>query len=151
MAASDGLFVRVIGAGGHGSRPHDALDPMPAACEMVTALQTMVTRRFDVFEPVVLTVGVFQAGTKRNIIPDEASFRGDGAVVQPRRSESRSATYAIAAVREHRRRARPDRSTRATSRSIRSPSTTPPSTTSSPTPSREVFGRGAIRRRCRRR
>ena len=74
MAASDGLFVRVIGAGGHGSRPHSALDPIPAACEMVTALQTMIGRRFDPFEPVVITVGVFHAGTRRNIIPDDASF-----------------------------------------------------------------------------
>jgi len=41
---------------------------------MVTALQTLVTRRFDVFDPVVLTVGVFHAGTKRNIIPDDATF-----------------------------------------------------------------------------
>jgi len=74
MAASDGLFVKVIGAGGHGSRPHAALDPVPAACEMVTALQTMLTRRIDVFEPVVITVGQFHAGTRRNIIPDEATF-----------------------------------------------------------------------------
>jgi len=74
MAASAGLFVRVLGAGGHGSRPHAALDPVQVACELVTALQTMVTRRFDVFDPVVITVGVFHAGTKRNIIPDEASF-----------------------------------------------------------------------------
>ncbi|GAA1820647.1 amidohydrolase [Planosporangium flavigriseum] len=74
MAASDGLFVRVVGAGGHGSTPHSTLDPVPAACEMVTALQAMVTRRFDVFDPVVLTVGSFHAGTKRNIIPDDATF-----------------------------------------------------------------------------
>ena len=74
MAASDGLFVRVVGAGTHGSRPYGGLDPVPVACEMVTALQTLVTRRFDVFDPVVLTVGVFHAGTKRNIIPDDATF-----------------------------------------------------------------------------
>lgn len=74
MAASDGLFVRVIGAGTHGSRPYGGLDPVPAACEMVTALQTMVTRRFDIFDPVVVTVGTFHAGTKRNIIPDDATF-----------------------------------------------------------------------------
>lgn len=74
MAASDGLFVRVVGAGGHGSRPQDALDPVPAACEMVTALQAMITRRFGTFEPVVLTVGSFHAGTRRNIIPDDARF-----------------------------------------------------------------------------
>lgn len=74
MAASDGLFVRVVGAGGHGSRPQDALDPIPVACEMVTALQTMITRRFNTFEPVVLTVGSFHSGTRRNIIPDDATF-----------------------------------------------------------------------------
>ena len=74
MAASDGLFVRVVGAGGHGSRPHKALDPVPAAAEMVTALQSLVTRRFSAFEPVVVTVGKFSAGTRRNIIPDDAVF-----------------------------------------------------------------------------
>ncbi len=74
MAASAGLDVRVVGAGGHGSRPHNALDPVPVACEMVTALQTMVTRRFNVFDPVVLTVGSFHAGTRRNVIPDDATF-----------------------------------------------------------------------------
>ena len=74
MAASGGLAVRVVGAGGHGSAPHDSRDPIPAACEMVTALQTMVTRRFDVFDPVVVTVGSFHAGTRRNIIPDDAVF-----------------------------------------------------------------------------
>lgn len=74
MAASGALEVRVLGDGGHGSSPHDARDPIPAACEMVTALQTMVTRTFDVFDPVVVTVGQFHAGTRRNIIPDGAKF-----------------------------------------------------------------------------
>jgi amidohydrolase len=74
MSASAGLFVRVVGAGGHGSAPHDAHDPIPAACEMVLALQTMVGRRFSPFEPVVVTVGAFHAGTLRNVIPDEAVF-----------------------------------------------------------------------------
>jgi hippurate hydrolase len=74
MSASAGLFVRVIGAGGHGAAPHDAADPIPAACEMVTALQTMVGRRYSPFEPVVVTVGAFHAGTRRNVIPDEAVF-----------------------------------------------------------------------------
>lgn len=74
MAASDGLFVRVIGAGGHGSSPHQSLDPIPAACEMVNALQTMVTRKVSAFDPVVVTVGMFHAGTRRNIIPDDATF-----------------------------------------------------------------------------
>jgi hippurate hydrolase len=74
MAASDGLFVTVRGAGGHGSAPHRAKDPIMVAAEMLTALQTMVTRQFDIFDPVVITTGSFHAGTKRNIIPDEATF-----------------------------------------------------------------------------
>jgi hippurate hydrolase len=74
MAAADVLEVTVRGRGGHASRPHVSADPIPAACEMVTALQAMVTRRFDVFDPVVVTVGSFHAGTVNNVIPDEAVF-----------------------------------------------------------------------------
>jgi hippurate hydrolase len=74
LAAAEVLEVTVHGHGGHGSQPHLAADPIPAACEMVTALQTLVTRRFDVFDPVVITVGSFHAGTADNVIPDEASF-----------------------------------------------------------------------------
>jgi hippurate hydrolase len=74
MAASSGLFVNVIGKGGHGSRPHTTLDPIPVAAEIVTALQNLITRRFSVFEPIVITVGTFHAGTRHNIIPDNAKF-----------------------------------------------------------------------------
>src|SRR5262245_41324710 len=74
MAAADTLHVTVRGRGGHGSQPHLASDPIPTACEIVTSLQTMVTRRFDVFDPVVLTVGTFHAGTTDNVIPDDAKF-----------------------------------------------------------------------------
>jgi len=74
MAASARLQVRVVGAGGHGSAPHRGRDPIPVACEMVVALQTLVTRQFDIFDPVVITVGSFHAGTKRNVIPDDAAF-----------------------------------------------------------------------------
>ena len=74
MAAADTLHVTVHGRGGHGSQPHRAADPVPVACEIVLALQTMVTRQFDVFDPVVLTVGSFHAGTADNVIPDDANF-----------------------------------------------------------------------------
>lgn len=74
LAASHALDVTVHGAGGHGSNPHTARDPISAAAEMITSLQTMVTRRFDVFDPVVLTVGVVRAGSRRNVIPDTARF-----------------------------------------------------------------------------
>ena len=74
MAAADEVRVRVIGEGGHGSAPFRSKDPIPAACEMVLALQSMVTRAFDVFDPVVVTVGRIAGGTKDNIIPDDAVF-----------------------------------------------------------------------------
>src|SRR3954469_3225539 len=72
MAAADELHIRIIGAGGHGSQPHLAKDPIPAASAVVTALQTLATRAFDAFDPVVITVGSFHSGTAANIIPDEA-------------------------------------------------------------------------------
>jgi len=74
LSASHALRVTVRGAGGHGSAPHHARDPISAAAEMVTSLQVMITRTFDIFDPVVLSVGMFAGGTKRNIIPDTASF-----------------------------------------------------------------------------
>lgn len=54
--------------------PHSALDPTPVACEVVQAIQTMVTRRFDVFDPVVATVGRIQSGTTSNVIPEFAEM-----------------------------------------------------------------------------
>jgi hippurate hydrolase len=75
LAGADVLTVTVRGRGGHGSAPHRAADPIPAACEMVTTLQTFVTRHFDVFDPVVITVGSFHAGTTDNVIPDDATFQ----------------------------------------------------------------------------
>ncbi|MFE0457674.1 M20 family metallopeptidase [Kitasatospora sp. NPDC058965] len=74
LAASDTLHVTLRGRGGHGSSPHSALDPVPAMCEAVLALQSMVTRRIDAFDPVVLTVGTLSAGTVANVIPEEARF-----------------------------------------------------------------------------
>ena len=76
LAAADVIRVTVRGRGGHASQPHLAADPIVAACEMVTALQALVTRQFDVFDPVVITVGSFHAGTADNVIPDEAQFLG---------------------------------------------------------------------------
>ena len=75
MAAADVLRVVVRGAGGHASAPHYALDPITVAAEIVTSLQTMITRRFDAFDPVVLTVGYIRGGTLNNIIPDTAELQ----------------------------------------------------------------------------
>ena len=72
LAAADTVHVTVRGRGGHGSMPHLALDPVPVAAEIVLALQAMVTRQFDVFDPVVVTVGRIEAGTTDNVIAAEA-------------------------------------------------------------------------------
>ena len=74
MASADELHVTVRGAGGHGSMPHFAKDPIVVAAQMVGDLQKLVTRNFDIFDPIVVTVGYFHAGTKANIIPGEAKF-----------------------------------------------------------------------------
>jgi len=76
MASADVLLITVIGRGGHASQPHTALDPIPIACEIVQALQTMVTRTIDVFDPTVVTVGRISAGTTNNIIPETAVIEG---------------------------------------------------------------------------
>jgi len=76
MASSDVLEVTITGRGGHASAPHDALDPVPAAAAIVGALQTMVTRRTSVFDPVVVTIAHIVAGTTSNIIPETAYLQG---------------------------------------------------------------------------
>lgn len=75
MAGCAELSVTVHGRGGHASAPHLTRDPVPVVAELVTALQTYVTRRFDVFDPVVLTVTQLAAGgVARNIIGDDATL-----------------------------------------------------------------------------
>ncbi|MGZ4702308.1 MAG: M20 metallopeptidase family protein [Ilumatobacteraceae bacterium] len=76
MAAADTMYITVKGRGGHASEPYRALDPIPIACEIVQALQTMITRRIDVFDPAVVTVGRIVAGTVNNIIPETAQIEG---------------------------------------------------------------------------
>ena len=76
MAAADQWRLVVRGRGGHASMPHTAADPIPVAAEIVLALQSMVTRRVDVFDPAVVTVAHVVAGTKDNIIPDTAFLEG---------------------------------------------------------------------------
>jgi amidohydrolase len=76
LASSDRLLVKLTGKGGHASEPYRALDPIPVACEIVQALQTMVTRSIDVFDPGVVTVARITAGTTNNVIPETAEIEG---------------------------------------------------------------------------
>ncbi|OGL09768.1 MAG: amidohydrolase, partial [Candidatus Rokubacteria bacterium RIFCSPLOWO2_02_FULL_72_37] len=76
MASGDTLQIVVRGKGGHASAPHDCLDPIPIACEIVQAFQTLVTRSVNVFDPAVVTVAKIEAGTTRNVIPETATLLG---------------------------------------------------------------------------
>lgn len=76
MASADRFEIVVKGSGGHASEPFRTIDPIPIACEIVQALQLMVTRRVDIFDPAVVTVGQITAGTTNNIIPETAHIVG---------------------------------------------------------------------------
>jgi len=76
MAAADQWRMVVRGRGGHASEPHAAADPIPVAAEIVLALQSMVTRRVDVFDPAVVTVAHIEAGSTNNVVPDTALLEG---------------------------------------------------------------------------
>ncbi|MXO65544.1 M20 metallopeptidase family protein [Altericroceibacterium endophyticum] len=90
MAAADQLEITVEGRGGHASMPHDTRDPVPVACEIVTALQALITRRFNAADAVVLTITQLSAGSAHNVIPDMATMKGTMRVLS---AENRSALH----------------------------------------------------------
>jgi amidohydrolase len=83
LAAADMIEIAVVGNGGHASMPHDTRDPVPVACEIVMALQAMVTRRFDAAEAVVVTITQLDAGSAHNIVPDRALLKGTMRTLTP--------------------------------------------------------------------
>lgn len=91
LASADEIMIEVRGKGGHASMPHHARDPVPVACEIVTALQVFVTRRIDIFDPAVLTFGKIAAGSTDNVIPERAELLG---TVRTLSEESRVAMHA---------------------------------------------------------
>ena len=91
LASTDEFRIVVRGRGGHASTPHFANDPIPVACEIVTAMQTWVTRRIDVFKPVVITVTKVRSGTTTNVIPETAIITG---TIRSVAAESRAAAVA---------------------------------------------------------
>ncbi len=71
---ADSLRITIYGKGGHGSAPHTAIDPIVIAARTILALQTIASREVKPGEMAVVTVGYIQAGTKNNIIPDQAEL-----------------------------------------------------------------------------
>jgi amidohydrolase len=97
MAAADQWRMIVHGRGGHASMPHAACDPVPVAAEIVLALQSMVTRRVDVFDPAVVTVARIEAGSTNNVIPDSVLLEGTIRTLSPmRRAEVVTAVERVA-------------------------------------------------------
>lgn len=91
LAGANELHITVNGVGGHGSQPHTANDPVPALLEIGTALQTMATRKFNAFDPVIISVTQLSAGEGLNVIPESALL---GATV---RTLSKASTDKLAA------------------------------------------------------
>jgi hippurate hydrolase len=75
-ASADTFEIELHGQGAHAARPHEARDPIVAAAALVTAIQTIVSRRLNPATPGVVTVGQISAGTAPNVIPDRAQLRG---------------------------------------------------------------------------
>ncbi|MFD1811203.1 amidohydrolase [Rhodococcus gannanensis] len=75
MAAARSVQIRMFGRGGHGSMPDQCVDPVVMGASTVMRLQTLVSREVSPTNPAVVTVGSFQAGTKENVIPDEAVLK----------------------------------------------------------------------------
>lgn len=76
LASTDALNITVRGKGGHAAMPHDGIDPIPVACEIVTALSAFVARQIPVTDPAVLSITQINAGSAYNIVPDEVKLKG---------------------------------------------------------------------------
>jgi hippurate hydrolase len=76
LAAADMLDIVIEGRGGHASMPHQTLDPVPVACEIVMALQSLVTRKYNAHDPVVVTITRLDAGSAHNVIADRVTMKG---------------------------------------------------------------------------
>ena len=76
MAQADSFDITIKGVSGHGARPHDGIDAILVAAQVIQALQTIVSRKIDPVQPVVVSVGKIEGGTKRNIICDKVTLEG---------------------------------------------------------------------------
>lgn len=84
LASTDTLRARIIGKGGHAAMPHDALDPVPVAAEIILALQSEVARRTPVTtDPIVLSITSIHAGTTHNVLPGEVELLGTLRTLSP--------------------------------------------------------------------
>ncbi len=76
MAATDAIDIRIEGLGGHAARPHKCIDSVLVGAQLITALQSIVSRTIDPLESAVISMCEFHAGNARNVIPQTAELRG---------------------------------------------------------------------------
>jgi amidohydrolase len=76
MAQAEDFDITIIGKGGHGARPHDGVDAIVVAAQVIQALQTIVSRKINPLEPVVVSIGKMEGGYARNIICDKVILKG---------------------------------------------------------------------------
>ena len=76
MATPDGFEIKIIGKGGHGSRPHETIDPIFVSAQLINALQTISSRMINPIKPFVISICSIHSGTTDNVIPDEAVMMG---------------------------------------------------------------------------
>ncbi len=88
LASADSFRVTIRGRGGHASTPWLALDPVPVAAEIVTALHVAMSREVNIFDPAVLTITQVHAGTTHNIIPETAFLEGTVRTLSPARRDA---------------------------------------------------------------
>lgn len=75
-AQSDGFIIKIRGKGGHGARPHEAIDAIVVSGFLITALQTLISRESNPLHPSVVTIGKIEAGSAGNVIAERAELRG---------------------------------------------------------------------------
>jgi carboxypeptidase Ss1 len=97
MAAPDTFEIKITGRGGHGAYPHNTIDPIYVAAQLLIALQGVSGRMIDPVQPIVISVGSIHSGTKENIIPDQAILHGTIRTVdEPTRKKAKAKVAEVA-------------------------------------------------------
>ena len=84
MASTDAVNIHIEGRGGHAARPHLSIDSVMVGAQLITALQSIVSRSVDPLEAAVISMCEFHAGNARNVIPQTAEIRGTVRTLTPR-------------------------------------------------------------------
>ncbi|MFC7536553.1 M20 family metallopeptidase [Sphingomonas sp. GCM10030256] len=93
LASTDALNATIHGRGGHAAMPYDTLDPLPVACEAVTALQAFIARRVPFHDPAIISVTSIHAGSAYNVVPPAVELKGTLRTLSDERREQGRAAF----------------------------------------------------------